>query len=313
MTLSIIIVNYNTRHLCERCVESIRYFLNGKVSYEVIVVDNLSTDDSRSWLENYCTDKENIIKIYSDSNAGFARANNMGLKIARGKFILFLNSDTYLIDDSVLKAVEWLCSSPADIFGCGCNLLNADSTTGVSYGYFPELGTVLKEIFTNRFFRLRAFVPQRDNEINGIYKIDFPCGAFYLVKAALLNKIGNSFDENFFMYFEEADLSKRALLNGYKTMHFGKARIVHLGGGSSNMNQRPFELQTAFYASWFYYLEKHKGKIEAFMMKNVLTLYYKLLTVSLKFKNKDCSRFGLELKALKSAYHHSTINSLEIR
>ena len=286
MLLSIIIVNYNTKKLTLECLESIFTFLGNKIPFEVIIVDNGSHDGSQEAFREFGRARDNVHIIESDRNLGFAKGNNIGIKKAAGQQILLLNSDTYLIDDSIIRATDYLAGKP-EVFGCGCTLLNADGSIGISYGRFPELAVVFLETITWRFGQYRAIITGRPSSI---FSIDFPCGAFFLVRRDLLEKIG-LLDENFFMYYEETDWAKRAKKAGYDIVHFGQARVVHLQGqsvfsegeGRENnikkphfQNGTPIDLEAIQYQSWKYYLKKHCSTLSIVLVRMLLSLYFKV-------------------------------------
>ena len=107
MNLSVIIINWNVRHLLQKCLASIQQYLTG-IQYEIIVVDNASHDDSQGLLQNWLKQNNNSHVILNSHNLGFAKANNQALKIAQGEFVLFLNPDTELIDNSLIQAIEFM-------------------------------------------------------------------------------------------------------------------------------------------------------------------------------------------------------------
>ena len=217
--ISIIIVSFNTKELTLACLKSIYKYLSGKITFEVIVVDNNSIDGSQQVIEAFAGENDNLSFIETGFNFGFAKANNACICVASGRQILLLNSDTYLIDDSILRAMQYL-DEQHDVFGCGCTLLNADLTVGISYGMFPEFLTVLREIFGGRFGKYRAMKPQSPG---CIYDIDLPCGAFFLIKKELLEKTGY-LDEQFFMYCEEMDWCLRIKQKGWIVIYLPAAR-----------------------------------------------------------------------------------------
>jgi GT2 family glycosyltransferase len=301
MDLSIILVSYNTRDLTLKCLESLFCSLDKKIAFEVIVIDNNSSDGSIDALRAFESRMSNVRLIASDSNNGFAKANNQGIKVAQGRFVLMLNSDTYLIDDSCINAMHYL-DDHQKVFGCGCTLLNADGTMGISYGRFPEFWTIFSEILTGRFGLLRCIVPKK---INAIYSIDFPCGAFFMIKRELFNALGG-FDERFFMYCEETDLAKRAWKSGSRIIHYGPAKVVHLRGQSSNQNTHPvykniLDLKSVLYQSWYFYLQKHCSRTEIFLIQFLLLVYYNALHLFffLKKNNAACTQNIAEKKALQ--------------
>jgi GT2 family glycosyltransferase len=306
MLLSIIIVNYNTKTLTLACLKSIFDFLGASIPFEVIVVDNGSRDGSQEAIRAFAAARETATLIEANENLGFAKANNIGIKKASGKQVLLLNSDTYLVDDSLLRAVDYLERQP-EIFGCGCTLLNADGSIGISYGKFPDLATVVLELLTWRTARLRAIVPRRSS---AVYPIDFPCGAFFLIKRRLLDAIG-LLDEQFFMYCEETDLAKRAWNAGYRIVHFGPARVVHVQGqsvlsdGSFNSHSdKPRDLEIIFYQSWKRYLCKHCFAVNVWLVGALLSLFFRAnyLIFRLMKNEPACNQFAKELQALQRGF-----------
>jgi GT2 family glycosyltransferase len=311
MDISIVVVNYNTRGLTLQCIDSIKTYLTGAVAYEVIVVDNCSSDGSQPALRNYAAKNPWITVIESDDNYGFAHANNRGLSIAQGRQILLLNSDAYLIDNSLINAIHYL-DRTTDVFGCGCALLDAQGRLGISYGKFPGVSTVLKEVATNRFARLRAMVPSCKD---CVYPIDLPCGAFFLIKHELLNVVGY-LDEAYFMYSEETDLACRAWKAGYRIVYYGYTSVVHLGGQSSVPSGSDYDKlaawkkqQLIFYHSWRYYLTKNGAPWEPCSVKALLTLFFMTLLILAQVIGKKNMRltYQLELEMLRKGWTSSDI------
>jgi GT2 family glycosyltransferase len=303
MLLSIIIINFNTKKLTLECLESIFKFLGNKIPFEVIIVDNDSHDGSQEALREFGMDKDNVHIIESDRNLGFATGNNIGIKKAIGQQILLLNSDTYLIDDSIIQAVHYLENKP-EVFGCGCTLLNADGSIGISYGRFPELGVVVGEIVTWKFGRFHAVIPCRPS---AIYAIDFPCGAFFLIRRELIEKIG-LLDEHFFMYFEETDWARRAKKSGYCIDYFGLTRVVHLRGQSAGIDEKKHlqspDLKVIMYRSWRYYLKKHCSGLEVGLIGLLLSLFFKAnyLIFYLLQRNEARLKYAKEIQAIKTGW-----------
>jgi GT2 family glycosyltransferase len=251
--LSIIIVSYNTTDLLKRCLESLKLYLIGKVRFNVMVVDNKSTDGTRAWLPAYQAAHGWVRTVLLDANVGFACANTIGIRRCSSRNVLLLHSDTYLIDDSLLLAVAYLDDRP-EIFGCGCTLPDSNEKRDVSFGFFPTVSLVVREICTNRFNQLRGVVPGENEPVR---PIDFPCGAFFLFKRDLFDKLGG-LDERFFMYFEETDLAKRAWDKGYTITCFSPTRIVHVRGGSSGPDGNA--LTSIFYRSWKQSIRRFRQK-----------------------------------------------------
>jgi GT2 family glycosyltransferase len=304
MDLSIVIVNFNTKRLTLDCLESVFHYLDKKLSFEVIVVDNASHDGSPDAFREFSRLRPNVRVIESETNLGFAKANNVGIRAATGVQVLLLNSDAYLIDDSIISAIRYL-ESQSDVFGCGCTLLKADKTPAISYGRFPDFFVVFWEIATGRFTKLRGVTPSR---IDVVHDIDLPCGAFFLIKKEMFERVG-LFDEGFFMYCEESDLAKRAWKAGYRVVFFGPAHVVHLGAQSQataswGVSEKINTLKKVFYQSWSYYLEKHHSRLQSIGVKAIILAYFRILQAIffLKRNNKASAMHALECKALQSGW-----------
>ncbi|HEX2613571.1 MAG TPA: glycosyltransferase family 2 protein [Fibrobacteria bacterium] len=248
--LSIIIVSFQGRSLLEQCLRSISTHLDGLLEYDVWVVDNASTDGTVPWLGAHAAENPKVTAIFNDRNLGFAAANNAALRRCRGEFILLLNNDALLVDASVMQGMDYLRKHPAS-FGAGGLLMNGDGTPGPSYGFFPSPGTLMKELLGRKFGALRAVSPAMHE---GDHPIDFPCGAYFLVRRELLGDIG-LLDEDFFLYFEETEWAARAWRHGRTIQYLPFCKAIHLGGGSSE-NREPLPIIATFYESWRIYLRK---------------------------------------------------------
>jgi len=242
MDLSIIIVSYNTKKLLEDCLLSIKEKI-GKIDYEVIVVDNGSSDGSVE-LINSLSSQIPLKLIKSGGNIGFGRANNLGMKITKGKYILLLNSDTVIKGPILPEMMDWMDSHPK-VGVTSCALRNADGSLQGTGGYFPTLPKIfawmffLEDIpFLDRF--IKPFHPMHPNSF--FYKgtaffekegeRNWVTGAFFLMKKEVIAKTG-SFDPDYFMYTEEVDLCFRIKKAGWKIWYLPKWNIIHYGGGSS--------------------------------------------------------------------------------
>jgi len=270
LELSIIVVSYNTRALVEQCAESVAAYLNGKIDYELIIVDNASTDGTPAWLSSYAEKHPRVIAHCSDANLGFSGGNNAGLKLASGRYVLYLNSDAYLLDDSVKGMIAYWDAHPEVGLGA-CLLLDGTGKSGPAYGCFPTAGVLAQEIFTRRYNRLRAVCPPLNEDTHAV---DFPCGAFFLIKGDLVRKLGGM-DESFFLYFEETDLAKRARDLGFLCHYIGGAKAVHLGG-QSTQEVKSLRLVRMFYFNWRKYLLKHHGPLSARLARMMLGVFFRL-------------------------------------
>lgn len=214
------------------CIESI-YKETQKYSFEIIVVDNDSGDDSEAKIKAAFP---NITWIQSGYNAGFARANNIGMRVANGEYILVLNADTIITDNALDKAIDIFKSKP-DTVACGVQLLNTDGTHQISGAYFKKggLNVLLPLPYLGRFIRymgykLKTKVPSV-TEVMTEQEVDWIVGAFIMVKKDVLERSG-LFDEDFFMYSEEIEWCSRLRKQG-KLYLFEAPKVIHIGGGTS--------------------------------------------------------------------------------
>lgn len=263
MDLSIIIVNYNTFQLTTNVIESI---LNQNTSYEyeILVVDNDSSDDSFKKLKSRFSSENLINFISSQDNNGFARANNMAIKKASGNYILLLNSDTIVKGNTLENSIDYI-SSHSDVGALGVKVLLEDG----------QLDKACKRSFpnpVNSFYKL-FHIPTKNNNLNnynlttlddnGVYEIDCLTGAFILFKRELISTVG-LLDESFFMYGEDIDFCYRIKKRGWKIIYYGKEEIIHFKGGSSKKEK--FKLIYHFYKSMYIFYNKHyKEKYSVFL------------------------------------------------
>ena len=227
--LSIIIVSFNTQELLEKCITSIFKFLKG-VKFEVIVVDNASTDGSVKVAQDF----RNVKVIVNKKNLGFGTANNQGATKAYGKWLFFFNPDAYLIDNSLPKFLEKL-NQQLKIGAAGSLILNEDKTIQQSVGFFPHL----PQVFYWMLFLddlpggqvLKPYHVDHDSFYAKVQKIDWVTGAALFVRRDVFEKTGG-FDERIFLYGEDVDLCYRIKKLGFKIIFSPVAKMVHLGRGS---------------------------------------------------------------------------------
>ncbi len=232
MDVSIIIINYKSAKLVMDCVESI-YRQTHSCSFEIIVVDNDSGDDCKERLQQQYP---GVRWLQTGYNAGFARANNAGMKIATGEFFLILNADTIILDAAIDKSVALLKNYPGAV-GAGIQLLNTDGSTQISGAHFIKggLNTLLPLPYLGKLIRylgyqFKSTVPSVQ-QVEKDIEVDWVVGAYMLVKASVIEKSG-AFDEDFFMYAEEIEWCARLRQQG-KLVLFAEPRIIHIGGATS--------------------------------------------------------------------------------
>lgn len=248
MKFSIILVNYNTKKLLKDCIDSLIFNIKD-VNYEIIVVDNNSTDGSIEMLENKYVNKIRLIK--NNKNLGFGIANNLGAKIARGEYLFFLNSDIIAKED-ILSGLAKIFESRPEIGILAPRLILPDgSEQKFAFGNFPSLaGLILGKI-------------KKDTAEKKYVKIDWVSGAALAIRKNLFDQVGG-FDENFFMYFEDMDLCKRIGEAGYKIEVLPSVQVVHLGGRSI---QKDGVRKKIYYESQDYFYKKHYGKLKLALLR----------------------------------------------
>lgn len=258
MKLSIIIVSYNTKQLLADCIKSIEKNLYN-FSYEIVVVDNNSADGSTDMVK---FEYSHVKLIANNYNAGFAKANNQGLELCSGDYILLLNSDTIVLKNAISTLIDFM-DSHIDTAICGPKLLNSDMTLQLpcrrgfprlinSVSYFSGISRVFPK---SRVFG-SYLMTYMDSGIN--HEVDAVSGACLLVKRKILSEIGGLLDEAFFMHFEDIDLCYRAKQSGYKVYYVHNAEIIHLKGQSSK--HRSSGVIKNFFDSALLYFKKNYKK-----------------------------------------------------
>jgi len=264
--LSIVIVNWNAHEVTAACVDSIARNLEG-LEYEIILVDNASSDGSVE-----CFRKDSRVRlIENDSNLGFAKANNIGLRLAVGQVLLLLNNDTVILDDSIQRSLEYLQSRPT-VGMMGCKLLNTDGTLQRSCSRFPRILTFLigGQVVARIVERLR---PHSEFLFSSAYlngdhlrelRPDWIMGAFMMVKREAIEAAG-MLDEDYFMYREDMDWCYRIRLAGWEIAYSPAPAIVHLGGGSSRAVPEA-TLRRELASVVLYFRKHHPDKVRAMIL-----------------------------------------------
>jgi GT2 family glycosyltransferase len=233
--LSIIIVNYNSHLLIIDCIRSV-YKHNTNLSFEIIIVDNFSADNSRQMITSQFPQ---VKWVQLDYNAGFARANNEGIRRSVANTILLLNPDTISIDDSITKCYEELNNS--EFIGAGVQQLDVNNQPQISGSFFVKggLNHLLPLPYWGDFirwmgYRAKTRVPNV-REAQSIEEVDWISGAFLMVKKEAIDKAG-LLDEDFFLYAEEVEWCSRLKKQGRLCL-FGELKIIHLEGATINTQE----------------------------------------------------------------------------
>lgn len=267
--LSIVIVSYNTRKITHQCLESIyrsfrSYKSKDKPSFEIILIDNASVkDDSAKYLSEYAKRHKNIVFVANKTNTGFGPANNQGVKLASGKYVFLLNSDTVILKDAITKLFSFYKKHEKTMHFIGPKLLNRDMTQQPSAAPFYTLPVIFGALFLRGdYWGLTRSSPRT------LRKVGWVSGAAIMTKKEYFEKVGG-FDETIFMYMEEVDLLYRASKMKMTTYFYPKSKIVHLGSASSNGKTFPI-LQV--YRGFLFFYKKHYSKLALFFLRFLLRL-----------------------------------------
>lgn len=254
MKLSVVIVNYNVQYFLEQCLKSV--MISGKgIDMEVIVVDNNSVDESVNMVKEKFPD---VKLIENKTNTGFSKANNQAIIQSAGEYVLLLNPDTVVEDDTFRKIIDFMDVTP-DAGGLGVKMIDGKGA------FLPESkrGLPTPAVAFFKVFGLSALFPKSKVfgkyhlgylENNKIHQVDVLSGAFMLLRRETLDKTG-LLDETFFMYGEDIDLSYRITQAGYKNYYFPHTRIIHYKGEST----KKFSINYVFvfYNAMIIFARKH--------------------------------------------------------
>jgi len=231
--LSIVIVTWNAEDEIEACLNSVIKY-NKDIPIEIIVIDNDSKDKTKNILKNYAVQTDFVKIILNDDNKGFTLANNQGIKIAQGDFILLLNPDTKVTENSLIKLIEQLATS-GTMGAIAPQLLNEDLTIQPSCRTFPRYWDMFCELtLLSKIFPMsKIFARWKMNYFNHneIDEVEQPMAAALMIKKNVMDKV-NGFDEKYRMFFNDVDLCKSIVDAGYKIYFYPDSKIFHLKGAS---------------------------------------------------------------------------------
>jgi GT2 family glycosyltransferase len=260
MTLSVIIVNYNVKFFLEQCLHSALKAMQ-HISGEIIVIDNNSSDGSIRYLQPLFP---SVRFIANKENIGFGKACNQGLKLSKGAFILFLNPDTIVPEDCFEKCIGFLQSHPQAgalgikmLDGAGKFLPESKRAFPSPLTSFYKL-TGLSSLFPHSRIFSRYHLGYLDENSN--HEIDVLAGAFMMMPKKVLDEVG-AFDEVFFMYGEDVDLSYRIQKAGYRNYYFAETSLIHFKGESTRKGSLNYV--KLFYKAMSIFVKKHYGGSKA--------------------------------------------------
>jgi len=252
--ISVIIVNYNVKHFLRQCIESVVAATHG-LTVETIVVDNTSVDGSVQMLREEFPE---VVCIENTDNVGFSKANNQGIDLAKGKYILLLNPDTILQEDTLIQCHTYAQTNP-DVGAIGVKMLDGSGRyLPESKRGFPTATAAFCKItglykFFPRSARFNAYYAGHiDADTTG--HVDVLCGAFMYMQRSVVEAVGG-LDEDYWMYGEDIDLSYQIQKAGYKIAYLPTTSIIHYKGESTKKSSRKYN--TAFYGAMQIFLGKH--------------------------------------------------------
>lgn len=289
MILSVIIVSYNSSSFLELCLHSVAKAISQlEIESEVIVVDNSSSDDSCEVLNN----KFPFVKlIQNDENIGFSKANNLGVSKAKGKYICILNPDTVLQENTFDEILKFYKSNIKVGF-VGCQMIDGNGM------FLKESKRVIPSIFSS-FMKVlgisKFYYSALDKDKRGY--IDILAGAFMFVEKTIYDSV-KGFDEDYFMYGEDIDLSYKALKKGYSNYYLGDVKIIHFKGESTDKNSVYIN---RFYNAMYIFYTKHFNK---FLFTKILAYSFFKFIISIK-NLSNFSDLGLKLVNSKTTYKNT--------
>jgi len=295
MDLSIIIVSWNVKELLSRLLDSIFQYTEG-ISYEIIVIDNDSRDGTIDFLKTQYREQissQQLKLIENKFNAGFAKANNQGLKIASGEFIAFMNPDMELLENSFEKTMLAIKQSP-NVGVVTARLLYADKSLQPNLKSFPTLASqILVLLKLHHFFFwlpvLRKYFLKNINYAEYNY-VDQVMGAFIFTRKEIIEKIGG-WDEDYWLWWEDVELCRRIKDLNYDILYIPTTEIIHYEGKSFEQTSG-LRKQLRFNRGLLTYFEKHHSKFSVIILHIFLpiSLFLSILTKLFHIRPRPQSR-----------------------
>lgn len=268
LDVSIIIVNWNTRDILQDCLRSV-YEQTKDVRFEVIVIDNASTDGSATMAKE---EFPQAILIENLQNRGFAAANNQGMAIAGGRYILLLNPDTIVLDGAIQKSVLFADQNPSAAVVGVCIERPDGTLCRDCFRYASLLNLIISTFGMHRLFpRSRFWGRERYSwwDYRSIRLVEVVAGCYMLTRRQAIDIVGNM-DESYFMYGEEMDWCWRFQRAGWKILYYPDARIIHYGGMSAAQN--PVGMSIELQKSFLRFIEKRQGRAGRLAARGLLFL-----------------------------------------
>ena len=226
--LTVIIVNWNSGKYLQNCVKSIENSKLYNYSYEIIIIDNCSSDNSLSLIEK----KKNVILIKNSKNVGFGKACNQGVSVSNSDIILFLNPDVLFADNILFNSVNFYKKS--DYAVLGIKQIDENGIVNRTCARNPNIKNILNQSLGLSNINSKIFLSYKMSDWNHLKtkEVDHVIGSFYLISKEIFKCVGG-FDEDFFLYYEDYDLSLKIRKLNKKIIFWADEFIVHKGGASS--------------------------------------------------------------------------------
>lgn len=277
MKLSVIIVSYNVKHYLRQCLDSLQRAVSG-IDAEICVIDNHSTDGTVAYLKRHC----NGVKIIASShNHGFAKANNIAIRQTTGEYVLLLNPDTVVGENTIKECLRFM-DGHADAGGLGVQMLKCDGSKAMESrrglptpmtSFYKMCGLCAKFPTSKKFGRYYMCGMSWDEP----GRIEVISGAFFMARRSALLKAG-LLDEDFFMYGEDIDLSYRLLDNGFENWYL-PVKILHYKGESTQKSS--FKYVHVFYEAMIIFFQKHYSHLSFWLYVPIKTAIYLKATLAL--------------------------------
>ena len=306
LDLSIVIINYNSFEFTQKCVQSVLENTTSTISYEIIIVDNASENDDYLALKNYISDlKHSNVTLYrSRINTGFGGGNMFAVQFANGRYYLFLNNDTLLINDPIKTCFDFM-EKTEDAALCGPQIYNEHQIKEVSFDHFTSLG---REIFGKKMleFVFPGTKPNRRKQYTEPLSVDYVNGSFMFFRARDFNSVGG-FDTNIFLYFEESDICYRLKKKNKKTYFIPSASYLHYQGKSVENTSWNIKTKIELKTSMFYVIRKNYGYLHYQILRIFFILRYGLVSIIKPKYFKLFHRILIGLPLGKSLKHEQRI------
>ena len=277
--LTILIVNYNTAHLLDEMFGAIRRASPPEISAQIIVIDNASVDNSVEVLQEKYPD---VRLITNQKNVGFGRANNQGIPFIEGRYVLLLNTDAFVSQDTFSKTIAYMDAHPR----CGLlgvKLVGRDGTLQPSCRYFPTPWNMFLSLTgLNKIFRKTRLVDDMAWDHASVRQCDWVPGCYYLIRREVVDQVG-LFDSRYFLYCEEVDHCQAVKKAGWEGTDFPDTTVIHIGGESAksqgDLTSGGRQVMVLQAESEILYIRKHHG-LFMLIMHLLLSMLADLIVMS---------------------------------